>query len=111
MMKKILPIIKEDDDNYYVYAFLPQLKKDQIKVKYNKKRILTIAGEKSDEKCKTKCSNKKENTCKHKSTKKCKHGKFEKTIKIPDNATLKDVTSKLINGFLVVKINKIKTEN
>jgi len=106
MMRKIIPVIKEDEDNYYVYAYLPELDKDQIKVKYNKKHVLTIAGSKSDEKKKEKC--KKECTSKHK---KCKHRKFKKTIKIPDNAALRDVTSKMVNGFLIVKINKIKAEN
>jgi len=47
--------LTENDDSYFIYAFLPKMTKDQVKVKYTEDNVLTVAAEKESNGKKKEC--------------------------------------------------------
>lgn len=90
--------ISEDSKAVYVYAELPGIDKNDIKVSVNEENILSIKGEKK--------LNRAENVTVHKNE--IIKGKFERKFILPDNLNTEDISAKFENGLLELKINKIE---
>ena len=119
--------LSEDENNYYIHADLPGMKKDQVKMEISDDRTFTISGEResfkdSDDKEKNKegeeakeGEKKKEGQDnKNKKNKKfhmmeCSYGKFERSFSIPEDADLNNIQAKMENGVLEVLFKKMET--
>jgi len=129
----------EDENNYYIHADLPGMKKDQVKMELSDEdRVLTISGEretiiddsdKASKKDSTKEENNKENANENKETKKeehnetkkeennkkysrieCSYGKFSRSFSIPENADINNIQAKMENGVLEVTLKKMEPQ-
>jgi len=118
--------LSEDENNYYIHADLPGMKKDQVKMEISDDRTFTISGEResfkdSDDKEKNKegeeakeGEKKKEGQDnKNKKNKKfhmmeCSYGKFERSFSIPEDADLNNIQAKMENGVLEVSFKKME---
>ncbi|ORY74009.1 HSP20-like chaperone [Neocallimastix californiae] len=129
----------EDENNYYIHADLPGMKKDQVKMELSDEdRVLTISGEretiiddsdKDSKKDSTKEENNKENANENKETKKekqnetkneennkkysrieCSYGKFSRSFSIPENADINNIQAKMENGVLEVTLKKMEPQ-
>ncbi|KAG4103760.1 HSP20-like chaperone [Neocallimastix lanati (nom. inval.)] len=131
--------LSEDENNYYIHADLPGMKKDQVKMELSDEdRILTISGERetiiddSDNNSKndsTKEENNKENGNENKESKKeeqkdtnkeennkkysrieCSYGKFSRSFSIPENADINNIQARMENGVLEVTLKKMEAQ-
>jgi len=131
--------LSEDENNYYIHADLPGMKKDQVKMELSDEdRVLTISGEretiiddsdKASKKDSTKEENNKENANENKETKKeeqnetkneennkkysrieCSYGKFSRSFSIPENADINNIQAKMENGVLEVTLKKMEPQ-
>jgi len=131
--------LSEDENNYYIHADLPGMKKDQVKMELSDEdRVLTISGEretiiddsdKASKKDSTKEENNKENTNENKKSKKeeqnetkneennkkysrieCSYGKFSRSFSIPENADINNIQAKMENGVLEVTLKKMEPQ-
>ncbi|KAL6632546.1 HSP20-like chaperone [Neocallimastix sp. 'constans'] len=131
--------LSEDENNYYIHADLPGMKKDQVKMELSdENRVLTISGEretiiddsdKASKKDSTKEENNKENANENKETKKeehnetkkeennkkysrieCSYGKFSRSFSIPENADINNIQAKMENGVLEVTLKKMEPQ-
>lgn len=91
--------ISETDAHYLIKLDLPGMEKDKINVEV-KNRYLTISGERKTEETK-------EGTFYYRSER--SFGTFSRTIPLPEDANVEDVTAEHVNGVLTIKIAKIKT--
>lgn len=90
--------ISEDSKAVYVYAELPGIDKNELKVSVNEENILSIKGEKK--------LNKAENLTFHRNE--IIKGKFERKFILPDNLNTEAILAKYENGLLELTINKIE---
>ncbi|ORY74010.1 HSP20-like chaperone [Neocallimastix californiae] len=131
--------LSEDENNYYIHADLPGMKKDQVKMELSDEdRVLTISGEretiiddsdKASKKDSIKEENNKENTNENKKSKKeeqnetkneennkkysrieCSYGKFSRSFSIPENADINNIQAKMENGVLEVTLKKMEPQ-
>ncbi|KAL6632727.1 HSP20-like chaperone [Neocallimastix sp. 'constans'] len=127
--------LSEDENNYYIHADLPGMKKDQVKMELSDEdHILTISGERetiiddSDKKSnkdstkeESNKENNKENANENKESKKeennkkysrieCSYGKFSRSFSIPENADINNIQAKMENGVLEVTLKKIEPQ-
>jgi len=131
--------LSEDENNYYIHADLPGMKKDQVKMELSDEdRVLTISGEretiiddsdKASKKDSIKEKNNKENTNENKKSKKeeqnetkneennkkyskieCSYGKFSRSFSIPENADINNIQAKMENGVLEVTLKKMEPQ-
>ena len=86
--------ISEDEDNIYVEAEIPGVKKEDIKITLQD-NILTITGEK-----------KKENNKKNFFRSERVYGSFTRSFTLPDDINSDSVEAKFDNGILNVTIQK-----
>ncbi|ORY74014.1 HSP20-like chaperone [Neocallimastix californiae] len=131
--------LSEDENNYYIHADLPGMKKDQVKMELSDEdRVLTISGEretiiddsdKASKKDSIKEKNNKENAKTNKESKKeeqkdtkkeennkkysrieCSYGKFSRSFSIPENADINNIQAKMENGVLEVTLKKMEPQ-
>jgi len=127
--------LSEDENNYYIHADLPGMKKDQVKMELSDdERVLTISGERetiidnSDKKSKKESSKEennkesnKEDANENKESKKeennkkysrieCSYGKFSRSFSIPENADINNIQAKMENGVLEVTLKKMEPQ-
>jgi len=131
--------LSEDENNYYIHADLPGMKKDQVKMELSDEdRVLTISGEretiiddsdKASKKDSIKEENNKENAKTNKESKKeeqkdtkkeennkkysrieCSYGKFSRSFSIPENADINNIQAKMENGVLEVTLKKMEPQ-
>ena len=88
--------VTEDDSQYHVQVALPGLKKDDIHVDLQDRR-LTISGERQEEK--------EEKETKHHLTE-TRYGKFERSIMLPNNINQDKVDARFEDGILKLDIEK-----
>lgn len=88
--------ISEDEDNIYVEAEIPGVKKEDIKITLQD-NILTITGEK-----------KKENNKKNFFRSERVYGSFTRSFTLPDDINSDSVEAKFDNGILNVTIQKVQ---
>ncbi|HOD16519.1 MAG TPA: Hsp20/alpha crystallin family protein [Spirochaetota bacterium] len=93
--------VKEDDKNIYVKADIPGIDEKNLSVNIEN-NILTIKGEKSEEKREEK--NKKVLIMER------KYGAFQRSIRLPDSINSEGITANFKNGVLSIGIPKEKTE-
>ncbi|MCX8044578.1 MAG: Hsp20/alpha crystallin family protein [Desulfobacterota bacterium] len=93
--------VEEKDGAYIVKADLPGLKKEDIHVELQD-GILTLRGERNE-----KHEEKKGNYYR---LERC-HGSFERSFRIPEGVTEKDITAKYHDGVLELKIPVPKDES
>ncbi|ORY23291.1 HSP20-like chaperone [Neocallimastix californiae] len=99
--------LSEDENNYYIHADLPGMKKDQVKMELSDEdRILTIS---ESEKKEQKDTNKEENNKKY-SRIECSYGKFSRSFSIPENADINNIQAKMENGVLEVTLKKMEAQ-
>jgi len=92
--------VKESDKQYTVHAELPGIKKEDINIDFDK-GILTISGEKKDEK-------KEENEKWHRVER--SYGKFSRSLVVPEGVTPEQIKAKFDNGVLEVTFPKPEIE-
>jgi HSP20 family protein len=87
--------IIDREDHYIIYAELPGIKKEDVKIEINEENILTITGEKKDsydeEKDKLQRSER-------------FFGKFKRSFQLPDDILSDSVKAKFIDGILELSI-------
>ena len=88
--------ISEDEDNIYVEAEIPGVKKEDIKITLQD-NILTITGEK-----------KKENNKKNFFRSERVYGSFTRSFTLPDDINSDSVEAKFDNGILNITIQKVQ---
>ncbi|ORY74013.1 HSP20-like chaperone [Neocallimastix californiae] len=99
--------LSEDENNYYIHADLPGMKKDQVKMELSDEdRVLTISESKKEEQKDTK---KEENNKKY-SKIECSYGKFSRSFSIPENADINNIQAKMENGVLEVTLKKMEPQ-
>jgi len=92
--------VEEKDGAYIVRADLPGLKKDDIHIELHD-GILTLRGERDD-----KHEEKKKNFYRLERY----HGNFERSFRVPEGTTEKDISAKYRDGVLELKIPAPKNE-
>ncbi|ORY62003.1 HSP20-like chaperone [Neocallimastix californiae] len=127
--------LSEDENNYYIHADLPGMKKDQVKMELSDdEHVLTISGERetiidnSDKKSNKDSSkeennkeNNKEDSNENKESKneennkkysriECSYGKFSRSFSIPENADINNIQAKMENGVLEVTLKKMEPQ-
>ncbi|ORX60205.1 heat shock protein Hsp20 [Piromyces finnis] len=95
--------LTEDENNYYIHADLPGMRKDQIKMEITDDHTFTISGERESF-----FDNEKEKKI---HVIECSYGKFERSFTIPEDADLNNIQAKMENGVLEVLFNKIEHHN
>lgn len=97
-----MPIVntREGESAYHIDVDLPGVKKDDIKVDYNK-GVLTISGER-----KLKEEIKEEDYYKVETS----FGKFSRSFNLPDNVDIENIEARSDNGVLEVVVPKLKDE-
>lgn len=90
----------EKDNGYEITAEIPGVNKEDILVEQNE-GVIRIAVEKKEEKV----EENKQNYLR----KEIIYGKYERLLKLPDNADIENITANYENGHL--KINILKKEN
>ncbi|KAL6630278.1 HSP20-like chaperone, partial [Neocallimastix sp. 'constans'] len=117
--------LSEDENNYYIHADLPGMKKNQVKMEINEDHILTISDinennetkenedtKKHQETTESEIKNKKIEDNKNNERKysiiESSYGKFSRSFNIPEDANLENIQAKMENGVLEVIINKIE---
>ncbi|ORY74016.1 HSP20-like chaperone [Neocallimastix californiae] len=99
--------LSEDENNYYIHADLPGMRKDQVKMELSDEdRVLTISESKKEEQKDTK---KEENNKKY-SRIECSYGKFSRSFSIPENADINNIQAKMENGVLEVTLKKMEPQ-
>jgi HSP20 family molecular chaperone IbpA len=93
--------LNEKPDGYAITAELPGMAKDNIQV-YTEGDVLTIIAEKHDEK-------KDEHEKKHIYER--SYGKFQRTLRMPENCSMEDPTVKYDNGILHLDFKKKEPTN
>ena len=88
--------IVDDKDHYTVHMDLPGMKKEDLKVEL-KDSVLTISGERKDEKKTEK---------KNYISREIRHGSFLRRFNLPEGVTQDKIDAKLENGTLEVVIPK-----
>ena len=88
--------VKELDDSFQVSAEIPGMEKDQLSIEVQE-NLLTIRGEKKTEE---KAENEKMHICE------VSYGKFERSLRLPDNVKIEDVDAEYKNGVLRISIPK-----
>ncbi|ORY20311.1 HSP20-like chaperone [Neocallimastix californiae] len=95
--------LSEDENNYYIHADLPGMKKDQVKMELSDEdHILTISEQNETEK--------EESNNKKYSRIECSYGKFSRSFSIPENADINNIQAKMENGVLEVTLKKIEPQ-
>ncbi|ORY74011.1 HSP20-like chaperone [Neocallimastix californiae] len=99
--------LSEDENNYYIHADLPGMRKDQVKIELSDEdRVLTISETKKEEQKDTK---EEENNKKY-SRIECSYGKFSRSFSIPENADINNIQAKMENGVLEVTLKKMEPQ-
>lgn len=88
--------VKELDDRFEVNAEIPGMEKDQLSIEVQE-NLLTIRGEKKTEE---KTENEKMHICE------VNYGKFERSLRLPENVKIEDVDAEYKNGVLRISIPK-----
>ncbi|HPC37845.1 MAG TPA: Hsp20/alpha crystallin family protein [Exilispira sp.] len=92
--------ISEDDKNYFIEADLPGFTKDQISVKIDKDILTISASNEKEEEKQTKKYHKKERV-----SKSC-----TRSISIPENVDVSNISAKFENGVLTLTLPKKEPE-
>jgi HSP20 family protein len=90
--------IAEDNNNIYVYAELPGISREQVKVSVNEDNILIIKGEKKTVHMENHSLHRVERT----------FGEFERSFILPDNLKTDQINAKFEDGLLEIAIPKIE---
>ncbi|ORY74015.1 HSP20-like chaperone, partial [Neocallimastix californiae] len=94
--------LSEDENNYYIHADLPGMRKDQVKMELSDEdRVLTISEQNET---------KKEENNKKYSKIECSYGKFSRSFSIPENADINNIQAKMDNGVLEVTLKKMEPQ-
>lgn len=88
--------ISEDSKNVFVFAEMPGMSREEIKVNISDDNVLVIKGEKK--------SVHQENTTLHRTER--VYGSFERSFILPDNLDVEKITAKYDNGTLELTIPK-----
>ncbi|ORY23288.1 HSP20-like chaperone, partial [Neocallimastix californiae] len=95
--------LSEDENNYYIHADLPGMKKDQVKMELSDEdRILTISEQNE--------TKKEESNNKKYSRIECSYGKFSRSFSIPENADINNIQARMENGVLEVALKKMEAQ-
>jgi len=99
-----------DENNYYVYADVPGLTKDQVKVEI-KENMLVISGERKNdhlmkEEKKQEVKNSAEPELKLFPIIECYYGNFERRVPIPEDGDINTFKTKVENGVLEIIVKK-----
>lgn len=97
--------ISEDEKQVFIHAELPGLKKDDVKIKINDEKVLTISGEKKQE---DKYNDKDENHTFIRVER--SFGAFTRSFALPDNINTESINAKFENGVLKVSLDKKEPE-
>lgn len=89
--------VEEDNANVYIYAELPGMDKNDIKVTLNEERVLTIRGEKK----KTE-----ENTETKRLQNERRFGSFTRSINLSEQVNTQVINAEFTNGVLKISIAK-----
>ena len=97
-MSHVYPYLnmEEDEDAFYVSVEIPGMKKEDIKISFQE-NVLTISGEKQEEK-------KKEGKSYHRIER--NFGKFSRSVSIPSGVRLDKIGAEYENGVLYVTVPK-----
>lgn len=94
--------ISEKKDSFVVYAELPGMKKENVKINYDSdSKLLSISGELKDEKKET-------NDKLHRVER--RYGSFERKFMLPDGVDTNQITASMNNGVLEVTLPKLQLE-
>jgi HSP20 family protein len=93
--------ISEDSKGIYVNAELPGVKKENVKIKVNEEKMLTISGEKIRKE-------KKEGEAGVRNE--CCYGEFSRSFLMPETADTDKIEANMQNGMLELKIPKKEPE-
>ncbi|ORY61998.1 HSP20-like chaperone [Neocallimastix californiae] len=97
--------LSEDENNYYIHADLPGMKKDQVKMELSDdERVLTISDANENKESKKEENNKKYSRIE------CSYGKFSRSFSIPENADINNIQAKMENGVLEVTLKKMEPQ-
>ncbi len=91
--------ISEDEHNVYIQAELPGVNKEDVKVTISEDRVLTIRGEKKQER-----KVEERNFLRVERT----FGSFSRSFMLPENVKVDDIDAKFENGVLTITIPKVE---
>lgn len=90
--------IIEDGNLLKIYAEMPGMTKENVKISVNEDRIMTINGEKKKEEIEGRTYLREERN----------FGEFTRSIFVPENFDLDNIKANFENGVLLVSLNKIE---
>lgn len=91
--------IAEDDKNLYIYAEVPGMSKNDVKVSVNEERVLSLKGEKKRGESKEELSYLRNERF---------FGEFERSFELPDNIDIEKIHAKYENGVLELVLPKVE---
>jgi HSP20 family protein len=91
--------IAEDEKTLFIYAEVPGMSKNDVKVSVNEERVLTLKGEKKRAEKKEELSYLRNERF---------FGEFERSFMLPDNVDIEKIQAKYENGVLELVLPKME---
>lgn len=93
--------IIEDEKNLFVYAEIPGMSKNDVRISVNDERVLTLKGEKKKYEIKDGSVSLRNERF---------FGEFERSFILPDNSDIENIQAKYENGVLELLIHKMQPQ-
>lgn len=99
--------IAENENNFFIYAELPGLNKEDVKITINDDRVLYLKGEKKRDLSEEKDGEVNSDSRTYVRAERA-YGEFSRSFVLPENINTENVNANFNNGVLAVTLNKIE---